>query len=184
MADNTVFITSITGSFSGSAVHMNTSTPGNSSSPGRFSGLTVRDTGRHGNACVRIHMKVKMSSEVYSRNNWIVNYKREARHWQRRIAKIVLAREWLDMHIPFRAHPTRIYSADQLVAYGLLWPSATRISLSISICFPSTVGLALTQQLNTAYIHPLLDPLKDILPVAIDGIGMKLGINCSNGGGG
>ncbi|KAK2972973.1 hypothetical protein RJ640_022030 [Escallonia rubra] len=88
MADNTVFITSITGSFSGSAVHMNTSTPGNSSSPGRFSGLTVRDTGRHRNACVRIHMKVKMSSElVISHHAKTVNKPAVCLHQHRRCNK-------------------------------------------------------------------------------------------------
>ncbi|KAK2972970.1 hypothetical protein RJ640_022027 [Escallonia rubra] len=64
MADNTVFITSITGSFVGSAVHMKTSTLGNSASPGRLSRLTVRTTGRNRNACVRSHTNAKITSEV------------------------------------------------------------------------------------------------------------------------
>uniref|UniRef100_A0A2P2N462 Uncharacterized protein n=1 Tax=Rhizophora mucronata TaxID=61149 RepID=A0A2P2N462_RHIMU len=47
MADKTVFITSTGGSFFGSAVHMNTSTPGSSFSSGNLSGKVVLVTGLH-----------------------------------------------------------------------------------------------------------------------------------------
>ncbi|KAH0993831.1 hypothetical protein GBA52_005314 [Prunus armeniaca] len=69
MADNTVFITPTVGSFSGSAVQMNTSTAGSLSSPGSLSGNAVRETGRHRKDWLRSHSKDRRISETNTRSH-------------------------------------------------------------------------------------------------------------------
>ncbi|KAK6929827.1 hypothetical protein RJ641_003921 [Dillenia turbinata] len=68
MADITVFMTSNIGSLSGSAVHMNTSIPGRSSSFGNLSGKVVRATSRHRYDMPRSQMNERSNSEAYSSN--------------------------------------------------------------------------------------------------------------------